>query len=55
MAKLSTETLTINLSRLVKNNEEPQTSISEDLIQSLEQVAQELVGQQVVVEISIED
>lgn len=53
MALIHTETITIQLSRLVKDTADtPESVISADLISSLEAVTQELVGSGVVVEAS---
>jgi histone H3/H4 len=52
MAKIVTETLVISFSRIAKDAQETNpSSISEELQQTLEQVAQELVGDAVVVEV----
>ena len=55
MAKLLENSITIKLSKLVKDHDTEGTVIvTSDILQALEQVAQELVGQNVIVEI-IED
>lgn len=52
MAKIIEDVLVIKFSSLVKDGAAEQTTcISEDLIAALEQVAQELVGTGVVVEV----
>lgn len=51
MAKIHEEVLVIKLSKLVKNDNGSQTIITEDIIAALEQVSQELVGDNVVVEV----
>lgn len=54
MAKVHTETITITLSRLVKDSaENPDSVVTDDLISSLEAVTEELVGQGVIVEAQI--
>lgn len=50
MAKVVSQTLVITFSKLVKDNHESSV-IAEDVQSSLEQVAQELVGESVIVEI----
>jgi len=52
MAKIHEEVLIVKLSKLVKESDPTNNSIvSEDVLFSLEQVAQELVGESVVVEV----
>jgi hypothetical protein len=52
MAKIHEEVLVVKLSKLVKESDLTNNSIvSEDVLFSLEQVAQELVGETVVVEV----
>lgn len=51
MAKLQTESITITLSKIIKNNEKEQVIISAELIESLEAVIAELAGTNVTVEI----
>lgn len=52
MAKIHQETITIKLSKLVKDNDADTSSIvSNDIHQALEQVVQELVGDGIIVEI----
>lgn len=50
MAKIHEEVIIITASKLVKDNESPGTFITEDIRTALEQVAQELLGDNVVVE-----
>ena len=50
MAKVIVETIVMKLSKLVKDNSNEQIT-PEDLEATLEQVAQELVGESVIVEI----
>lgn len=52
MAKLQTETITITISRMVKNGEDADaTLLSQDSIDSLEAIVSELAGGDVMVEI----
>lgn len=51
MAKLQEEVLVIKLSKLVKNDSNEKSMITEDIINALEQVSQELVGNSVIVEV----
>lgn len=51
MAKIHEEVLVIKLSKLVKNNQEENSMVSEEVLSALEQVAQELVGNDIVVEV----
>jgi hypothetical protein len=52
MAKIIEDVLVIKLSKIVKDSEtDPQSPISDESVQALIQVAQELVGESVVVEI----
>lgn len=52
MAKIHEEVLVIKLSKLVKEQESEHASLaSEDVVVALEQVAQELVGGGVIVEV----
>lgn len=53
MAKIVEETVVIKLSRLVKTGEKEskEKMASADMISALEQVAQELVGDNVIVEV----
>jgi len=54
MAQIIQETITINLSRLVKDDEDKIDSvIVEGVVDTLESVVQELVGDSVIAEISI--
>ena len=54
MARLVEEKIVITISKLVKNNETPNTSVAAETLEALEQVAQELLGNDVVVEASQE-
>lgn len=50
MVKVHEEVVVITVSKLIKNDESPGTFITEDIRTALEQVAQELLGDNVVVE-----
>lgn len=52
MAKIQEEVIVITVSRLVKDNETPDALLTEDIALALEQVAQELLGNGVVVEVN---
>jgi hypothetical protein len=51
MAKIVTESIVITFSKIVKDNESGTSVTSSDIQSALEQVAQELVGDSVVVEV----
>jgi hypothetical protein len=52
MAKIVEDIVIIKLSKLVKdNNTDPDPIISNEQVQALEQVAQELVGDSVIIEV----
>ena len=51
MAKIISENIVITFSKIVKDSEEGSSIASPDVQQALEQVAQELVGSGVVVEV----
>lgn len=52
MAKIVEDVVVIKLSKIVKDNEsDSQSLVTEDLKSSLEQVAQELVGSAIIVEL----
>lgn len=55
MPKIQSETIEINLSKLIRNNDDPTQTpiIHNELISTLESVAQELVGEGIIVEINI--
>jgi len=56
MAKIVEDIVVIKFSRIVKDNDQdPDPAVSNDNIYALEQVAQELVGQSVIVEVSRHD
>jgi hypothetical protein len=52
MAKVHEEVIVITVSKLVKNDDNPGTLLTEDIGMALEQVAQELLGNDVVVEVN---
>ena len=55
MAKIQTETLVIKISRIMKDSEDTAESvISEELINSIEAVAEELLPNGVIVELGVE-
>ena len=51
MAKIQEETITIKFSKLVKNNDNAGNLIQNEVITAIEQVAQELVGESIIVEV----
>lgn len=51
MAKIHEEVLVIKLSKLVKNSQGEKSMVNEEILTALEQVAQELVGNDIVVEV----
>ena len=53
MAKIQTETVVLTFNRLVKDNESAPALLTSDVTAALEQVAQELAGAGVVVEIQV--
>jgi len=50
MAKVICETVVLKFSRLVKDHEETEL-LNDDMLPTLEQVAQELVGDNIIVEV----
>lgn len=52
MARIYEETVVVKLSRLVKDTEVTPMIATEDVVTALEQVAQELVGEHVIAEVS---
>ena len=52
MAKVHEEVVVITVSKLIKNDENTAEIINEDFISALESVAQELLGNGVVVEVN---
>lgn len=53
MAKLQEDVVTIKISKLIKDSDDLGTSLSPDLIASLEAVVQELTGAGALVEIDV--
>lgn len=55
MPKIQSETVEITLSKLIKNSDDPSQSnlVPVDLLTTLESVAQELVGDGIVVEVNV--
>jgi hypothetical protein len=54
MAKLQSETIVIQISRMLKNTDDETPILTEDYISSLEAVVQELAGSGALVEINVE-
>lgn len=52
MAKIIEENIVIKISRLIKDSNGAPSVITPEILQALEQVAQELVGESAVVEIT---
>jgi hypothetical protein len=52
MAKVHEEVIVITVSKLVKNDDNPSAMLTADISMALEQVAQELLGNDVVVEVN---
>jgi hypothetical protein len=50
MAKIQQETLTLKLSKLVRDSDSEESILTPDLIEQVEQIVQELVGKDVIVE-----
>lgn len=51
MAKVYEEVIVVKLSKLLKNDQDTASISTEDTVSALEQVAQELVGPSVIVEV----
>ena len=51
MAKVHEEVIVIKLSKLVKDSQNVQSVVTDDIISALEQVTQELVGSDVIAEV----
>lgn len=51
MARIHTESLTINFSRLVKDDANPESILNDEIASTLQAVAEELVGDSAVVEV----
>lgn len=54
MAKLHEEIIVVKVSKLLKDNEQPQTIMGQETVASLEQIIQELAGSNALVEIATE-
>ena len=50
MAQIQTDTVVITFNRLVKNGDTVKSIITKEVLEALEQVAQELVGESIIVE-----
>ena len=53
MAKILEEILEIKVTRLVKNDEKPSTLFSAEFLQTIDTVAQELIGSKGIVELEV--
>jgi hypothetical protein len=54
MAQIQTEIMTVTVSRLVKNKQEnPSAMINETLVENVESIIQELLGENVMVEAEV--
>lgn len=54
MAKIQEEVIVVKLSKLVKNNKDNTSSmITDDVKSAIEQVVEELVGENVIVEVEV--
>lgn len=51
MAKIHEEVVVVKVSKLVKNDSDGDSLINDDVVAALEQVAQELLGDSVIVEV----
>lgn len=54
MAKIVTESISIDISRIAKDSEQPESMVTADMISTLEAVVAELVGDGAVVEVKSE-
>jgi hypothetical protein len=52
MAKIYQEAITILISKLIKDGQEITSIVDNEILQSLESVAQELIGSDVVIEVA---
>lgn len=55
MAKIAEEVLVVKVSQLVKNDEKPNSKLTEEVVEGLEAVVAELVGDGCVVEVLTEE
>lgn len=53
MAKIYEESIVIKLSKLIKNDDQPESLANPETLTALEQVTQELVGDSIIVEIEV--
>jgi hypothetical protein len=54
MAQIQTEIITVTVSRLVKNKQEdPSVMINQTLVENVETIIQELLGEAVMVEVEV--
>lgn len=53
MAKIQTETVVVTFNRLVKDSENAPAILTEEVTAALEQVAQELAGAGIIVELQV--
>ena len=53
MAKIVKETVVLEFSKLVKDHEQADTQVSDEIAATIETVAQELVGEGVIVEVTV--
>lgn len=51
VAKIHEEVVIVKVSKLVKNNDDQESLVNDDMLAALEQVAQELLGDSVIVEV----
>lgn len=51
MAKIASEAVVIEISRIAKDNEELDSVVTQEVVETLEQVVQQLVGDGTVVEV----
>lgn len=51
MAKIASEAVVIEISRIAKDNEELDSVVTQEVVETLEQVVQQLVGDGAVVEV----
>lgn len=54
MAKIHEEVIVVKVSKLIKNDDDATALINDDVVTALEQVAQELLGDSVIVEVEQE-
>lgn len=54
VAKIHEEVIVVKVSKLIKNDDDATALINDDVVTALEQVAQELLGDSVIVEVEQE-